>query len=174
MHEFLIRCADAGDVETIARHRAAMFAEMGSITDEMRAEMYDASVVFLRLAVPSGEYIGWLAYDADDPLAIFGGAGVQRRRNLPFPMRLPDGTTRIAQGRQAIVLNVYTEAAWRRRGVARRLMIDVMRWARDEGVENLVLHASPDGRPLYEQLGFAATNEMRFNGDLRSVELPSR
>jgi len=30
----------------------------------------------------------------------------------------------------------------------------------------LVLHASTEGRALYEQLGFVATNEMRYEGDL--------
>jgi len=29
-------------------------------------------------------------------------------------------------------------------------------------VDVVVLHASPEGRPLYEALGFAATNEMRI------------
>lgn len=50
----------------------------------------------------------------------------------------------------------------RRRGLARMLLQHVMTFARAEGVESLVLHASRDGRPLHEQLGFAATNEMRL------------
>ena len=29
-----------------------------------------------------------------------------------------------------------------------------------------VLHASAEGRALYERLGFVATNEMRFSGSL--------
>jgi len=39
-------------------------------------------------------------------------------------------------------------------------------WARAHGIARLVLHASPEGRPLYEQLGFEATNEMRYVGEL--------
>jgi hypothetical protein len=42
----------------------------------------------------------------------------------------------------------------------------ILAWARATEVESLVLHASTDGRALYERLGFAATNEMRFMGDL--------
>ncbi len=43
-----------------------------------------------------------------------------------------------------------------------------------DGAEVDVLHASPDGRPLYEPLGFVATNEMRFAGDLRAPWPPPR
>jgi GNAT superfamily N-acetyltransferase len=64
------------------------------------------------------------------------------------------------------VLNVYTEPAWRRRGVAEALMRQVIRWAESERLDRLVLHASDEGRPLYQRLGFAATNEMRFQGPL--------
>lgn len=44
----------------------------------------------------------------------------------------------------------------------------ILAWARETAVESLVLHASADGRALYERLGFAATNEMRFTGGLAS------
>ena len=88
---------------------------------------------------------------------------MQLRLVLPFPDLKPLGP-RIARGRQGIVLNVYTEPAWRRRGVARRLMESVLTWAREVELESLVLHASEEGRALYEHLGFAPTSEMRFVG----------
>jgi GNAT superfamily N-acetyltransferase len=93
----------------------------------------------------------------DDPANVIGGAGVQLRRVLPFP----EGAG-VAEGRQAIVINVYTEPAWRRRGVARSLMEAILTWARAADLESLVLHASAEGRGLYQQLGFVDTNEMRL------------
>jgi hypothetical protein len=33
-------------------------------------------------------------------------------------------------------------------------------WCAREGVGTVILHASDEGRPLYEKLGFEATNEM--------------
>lgn len=75
----------------------------------------------------------------------------------------------MAEGRHAIVLNVYTEPAWRRRGLAELLMRRVLAWAREERLDRLVLHASQEGRRLYERLGFVATNEMRFTGDLSAA-----
>ena len=52
------------------------------------------------------------------------------------------------------------------RGLAETLMRRVIAWAGEAGVHTLVLHASEAGRPLYERLGFASTNEMRFTGTI--------
>jgi hypothetical protein len=41
-------------------------------------------------------------------------------------------------------------------------MTTLMQWAKDEGCDRVVLHASPDGHALYESLGFVPTNEMRW------------
>ena len=42
-------------------------------------------------------------------------------------------------------------------------MRHVLAWTRDEGITSVVLHASDAGRPLYEDLGFVATNEMQYS-----------
>src|SRR5205085_2575818 len=89
---------------------------------------------------------------------IVAGAGVQLRELLPRPA---PGGAGLVRGPQGLILNVFTERAWRRRGVAAALMRELLRWCRANGIESLVLHASADGRPLYEKLGFTPTNEMR-------------
>jgi GNAT superfamily N-acetyltransferase len=159
----IVRHAGIGDIATIARHRAAMFADMGVLAPASTAELIDRTVRYLEVALPAGEYLGWLAELGSQAKPIVGGAGVQLRRVLPFPELKAQGPT-IAGGRQGIVLNVYTEPTWRRRGVARRLMESVLSWASEAELESLVLHASEQGRTLYEQLGFAPTNEMRLVG----------
>ena len=60
------------------------------------------------------------------------------------------------------MLNVYTEPAHRRNGVARATMAAIMDWSREQRLARLVLHASKEGRPLYEDLGFEDSNEMRI------------
>jgi GNAT superfamily N-acetyltransferase len=166
--EILIRKVTLADVGIIARHRAAMFLDMGSTTPAVVERLTSDTEAYLRQAIPSGEYVGWLASLASRPADPVAGAGVQVRRVLPFPRLWPDGRADVAHGPQALVLNVYTEPGLRRRGLARRLMQEVLEWAKAARIESLVLHAAPDGRALYEQLGFSATNEMRFMGDLTS------
>jgi len=40
----------------------------------------------------------------------------------------------------------------------------IIAWSREQNLDGLVLHASDDGRALYEQLGFICTTEMRLGG----------
>jgi GNAT superfamily N-acetyltransferase len=111
----------------------------------------------------SSEHVSSVGSPVDCPGEIVAGAGIQVRKLLPRPL---PGAAAIRLVPEAIVVNVYTEHEWRRRGIARRLMTHVIDWARGHGIARLVLHASPEGRPLYDRLGFEPTNEMRFMGEL--------
>jgi GNAT superfamily N-acetyltransferase len=57
---------------------------------------------------------------------------------------------------------MFTEPEHRRRGLARLLMDTIVTWCRAEGLRFLYLHASDEGRPLYQSLGFVPSNEMRL------------
>jgi len=81
------------------------------------------------------------------------------------PLTSPNGDAAISEGRHAIILNVFTEPEWRRRGVAALLIQHIIAWSREQRLDRLVLHASAEARALYERLGFIATNEMKFAGD---------
>jgi GNAT superfamily N-acetyltransferase len=161
---FVVRAATVDDRRIIAHHRAAMFRDMGAIDAASVAALREAAERWLEGAMPRGEYFGWVAVSAADHSHVVAGAGVQVRRVLPFPQRDANGGSTVAEGRQAIVVNVYTEREYRRRGLARRLMESVMVWARSVRLESLVLHAAPDGEALYRALGFDWTNEMRYTG----------
>ena len=63
-----------------------------------------------------------------------------------------------------MIVNVFTEPEWRRRGLAKLLMNTIIAWSRDQNLDSLVLHASDDGRALYEKLGFVPTTEMSLGG----------
>jgi RimJ/RimL family protein N-acetyltransferase len=162
---FLIHRATVEDAAVIARHRARMFHDMGEISDKAYDDFVAASQEWTARGLTTGEYIGWLAVPKETPDVVVGGAGVQLRQVPPHPCRPPrDGA--FARGRHAIVLNVFTEPEWRRRGVALLLMEEILLWARAEKLDRLVLHASDQARSLYQKMGFIATNEMRFGAEL--------
>lgn len=163
---FETRLATIADAETIAGQRAQMFREMGLVPDHLLEGYRSLCEKHLRPQLISGEYIGWLVYPRESPNQIVAGAGVQLRRVLPHPVGKPGGEITIAEGRHAIVLNVFTEPDWRRQGLATLLMKRIVSWARSERLDRLVLHASDQGRLVYEQLGFIQNNEMRFKDRL--------
>jgi GNAT superfamily N-acetyltransferase len=152
MDEIRIRPVTAGDIASVVRHRTQMFAEMGRGSEADREKMAVTTETYLRAAIPSGMYRGWLAETGEG--TVLGGVGIAI---APWP-----GSPDDHSARRGIIVNVYTEPEHRRRGIARRLMDAAVDWCRDEGFRSVFLHASEFGRPLYEQMGFLPTNEMRL------------
>jgi GNAT superfamily N-acetyltransferase len=146
-----VRLAGSCDTAAIARHRRLMFDEMGLAAGAALERVESATRAALEHAMIEGYYRHWFAEAHGQ---IIAGAGVIVARWLPMP-----GEPALIR---ATVLNVYTEPAFRNRGLARRLMHTVIDWCRGQGLASVQLHASDAGRPLYEALGFKATNEMRL------------
>ena len=156
---YRIRSAGVADAPALARHRAEMFRAMGQLDAPLYTPLQQEAERYFTRAIPTGEYVGWVAVSVDDPAMIVAGAGVQLRPILPRP----DGTgARLLLGTQGLVLNVFTEVAWRRRRIAEDLMRVVLAWTRERGLASVVLHASKEGRALYQKLGFVGTNEMQL------------
>jgi GNAT superfamily N-acetyltransferase len=148
------RIAEPEDARIIARQRACMFLEMARITEDGVPELLNASTSCLQQALTDGTYRGWLAESASGE--VVAGTGVLLRPLLPRPDAL--------RGPEAVVLNVYVEPAYRRRGLARTLMVALLDWCRQERIPRIVLHPSSAGQPLYESLGFTPTGEMVYRG----------
>jgi GNAT superfamily N-acetyltransferase len=161
-HTFRVRRATVADIDTIALHRARMFRDMGELPPELFETFRSQSRNKLQRMFERGEYTGWLASTESEPDRIVAGAGVQLREVPPHPQTNANGKIDIVSGRQAIIQNVYTEPDWRRLGLAALLIKRIIDWTREEGIDSVVLHASDEGRALYERLGFVLTTEMRF------------
>ncbi len=149
---FTFRTATLADIPTIIAHRRAMFEEMGyrnrAELDLMNANVED----WYREKMERNEYIEWFALD--DAGKIVAGAGLWVMDSPPHPT---DPSTR-----RGNILNVYTHPDYRRRELAKRLTLTILDWCREHGIRTVILHASDEGRTLYESLGFRPTNEMRI------------
>jgi ribosomal protein S18 acetylase RimI-like enzyme len=155
----LVRAASILDIPLLARHRAAMFRDMGTLASGSETALVRATETYLREAMPRNEYLAWVAESTAAAPEIIAGAGVQLRALLPRP---GSGGEELELGPEAIVLNVYVEPPWRRRGVAEGLLQTVLTALAERRIRRIVLHASVDGRRLYERLGFTPTNEMQL------------
>jgi GNAT superfamily N-acetyltransferase len=160
--KFRIRFATLDDAEVISWHRARMFQDMGELPANLFEAFRASSCDQLRHLLERRRYVGWLLSLENAPNKIIAGAGVHLRRVLPHPVENPAA---FAEGRHGIIVNVFTEPEWRRKGLAGMLLKHIIDWAREQKLDRLVLHSSDNGRALYERLGFVPTDEMRFAGD---------
>jgi len=149
---YSIREATVADAGTISDHRRWMFADMGEGDAIRRDTVTFASLPWLEKKLSAGDYMGWLAITSDQ--SVVAGAGIWL---IEWPPTIAD-----LSGRRGMLLNVYTHSAHRRRGLARGLVETALRWCKANGITVVILHASDEGRPLYEALGFQPTNEMRL------------
>ncbi|SEG95976.1 Ribosomal protein S18 acetylase RimI [Nonomuraea solani] len=67
-----------------------------------------------------------------------------------------------AKGRTVRLANVITLPGHRGRGYGTRLVLDVLDWARSIDADRVDLSATPEGRRLYEKLGFTTTSAPRM------------
>ena len=152
MHDFTIRLATVADIPTLIYHRRSMWLDMGRRGEEAFEVMEAAADEYFHIAIPKGLYRGYLA-EVDS--RVVGGGGLVIS---PWP-----GQLRQRKPYRAMILNIYVEKEFRRRGIARAIMETMITWCRENEFVNVGLHASDEGRPLYEKLGFKPTNEMRLD-----------
>jgi GNAT superfamily N-acetyltransferase len=146
-----IRKAVPADIPEILRQRRRMYEDMDYHDPTALSEMTKLSADYLKGALVDDSFHAWLACHQARPVA---GGAVIISPWLAHPYDL--------ECRRATILNVYTDPQYRRQGIARKLMHAMIDWCKREGLARVTLHASEDGRHLYESLGFEATNEMRI------------
>ena len=149
---FTLRRASTSDLETLVAHRRAMFHDMGYTDGAALDSMSTKFRVWVLERMNRGDYHAWLISSADGEVAA--GAGLWL---MDWPPHM------IGRGaRRGNILNVYTAKTFRHRGLARWIMEAILLWCRENGIDVVILHASPAGKRLYESLGFSTTNEMRL------------
>jgi GNAT superfamily N-acetyltransferase len=149
---YRMRPATPDDIPALAHQRCAMFVATGLIDRAATAELDAAERRYLVQAMPAGTFVAWLV---EHEGRIVAGGGLQLRTLQPRPGFVrgePEG----------LVVSMWTEPSHRRRGLGNRVMDAILQWCRLRGIRRLTLHASSEGRPLYERFGFRPTNEMRL------------
>ena len=150
--QFEIREATPDDIKIVMHHRRSMFFDMGYRDEAALAAMEATSEPFFLKGLSTGSYHGWFVVEASGRVIAGGGIIILDYHSSPFdPL-----------AKRPIIVNMYTEPEYRRRGLAKKLMKIMIDWCKKEGFGTVLLHASDEGRPLYESLGFEPTNEMRL------------
>jgi predicted GNAT family acetyltransferase len=61
------------------------------------------------------------------------------------------------------IWGVYVEPSYRKQGIATKLTAKTIEYLKAIGCTRTMLNASPSGKPVYFNLGFSESNEMRLD-----------
>lgn len=141
-----IRKADLSDLDFLVQQRIVVLRAVFGIEEyEDTAALEKANRVYYEKALKDGTHVAALAYEGE----VFVGCGALCLQDeMPSPDS-PSGCT-------ALIMNVYTPPEQRHRGVARRVITWLIERAQEKGVDRVLLEATPEARPLYEDFGFVS------------------
>lgn len=138
----------------LAEHFYRMWRDNDVAAERIRPDWEPRVLAFLASARRD---LGYRAFVSELPSGErVGSAGCQLFAGLYPDILQPE------QRRYGYVWGVYVEPAHRRRGHARRLTQATTARLAALGCTHALLHASPPGLPVYRELGFEPTNELRL------------
>lgn len=152
MTEFKVRLASEGDIPTLTSQRHKMFEDMHSPPPKDHAVHDQAFPRWAKREIRAKRLICFLVESNDDK--TIGGATLWLREVQPYPG--------FAGGKIPYLMSVYTVPDFRGRGVATLVIKHAMDWAKGHRYATMSLHASKDGRKIYESLGWESGNEMDY------------
>ena len=136
-----IREATESDSEWILHHRIGMFRDMDD-SDEFIEETTELTMQYLKVGW-TNDYRYFLIEEDD---SVVGGCGLSLFRIPPMAHQ--------KTGIYAYLSNMYIESEHQKKGYGRFLLKHVIDLCKREGIGLLLLHASKNGRSLYESEGF--------------------
>lgn len=135
------RKANIDDIRCLVELRKKQLIDEGCYSD---TNIDDELERYFSVGIANHTLVVWLALEED---YIIGTAGVCY---FQYPPSFTNPT-----GKIAYITNVYTRDEYRKQGVATKLLELVMEEVKNEGCRFARLHASKQGKGLYEKIGFA-------------------
>jgi GNAT superfamily N-acetyltransferase len=157
--EINISHATLGDLDLLVTHRLEMWLDIHPELEADVRKSEGATREWIRDKLSEGKLVGFVARTASG--AVAGSGCVWIREEQPRPTNPRHETP--------YLMSMYTEKGYRRKGVAKMIVREAIEWGRERGYERIVLHASKEGRPLYESFGFEPASEMRLKLRASSV-----
>ena len=148
--ELCYKRAGLGDLELLTATRLEALRAIHRLDGEADLSEHARRVrAYYERALGDESHVAYLALDG---ARVAGAGGVDFFRGMPG-YHNPTGET-------AFLMNLYTHPAYRRRGIARRMLELLVAAARERGAAHITLDATEMGRPLYEGFGFVPMEGM--------------
>ena len=138
------------DLDVFIRMRIAQLREEGATED---VDLVPPLMDYYHRHLADGTYVSWLALDGEKIVGTSGMSFVEKPPYFSCP-----------SGRIGLLSSMYTDPAYRRRGIAKELLRRVTEEARAYGCGCVQITASDMGVLLYTDFGFKKNgNFMQYN-----------
>ena len=146
-----VRRARRQDIATLVEMRMALLEEVGNVRRKTDArDLRGAVRRYFHRELPAGRYVGFIGRMEGQAVACGG---------LAFYARPPyKGNT---SGKEAYLMGMYTAVDWRGKGLGRRVLREILAFAKARRVGRVWLHAEPGAVSLYARAGFRANDSYR-------------
>ena len=141
-----IRIADNNDIDTLMSIRLEMLKVVNDLSDDYTFS--DELAEYSRKYFLNGDQTTVLAFDNGRAVACASISYIEIMPTFSHP-----------KGKRGHIMNVYTNVSHRRKGIAKKLMEMLIADAKAKGATEISLDATEQGRPLYEAMGFKASDE---------------
>jgi GNAT superfamily N-acetyltransferase len=144
------REATLADVPELARLRIEFLKEVQNPETHLISPegLNEILIDYFQSHLANGEVVVWVA-EVDDAIVSTSG--------LCFSKIIPGFS--LLDGRVAYIMNIYTLPDWRKKGIGKQVFHHILEAAKARNYKRVLLHATEDGRPVYEKFGFKATHD---------------
>ncbi len=128
------------DLDIFIRMRIAQLREDGAMED---IDLEPALRDYYQRHMADGTFVSWLALDGEKIIGTSGMSVVEKPPYFGCP-----------SGRIGLLSSMFTDKAYRRKGIAKELLSRVVNEARERGCGTVQITASDMGVLLYTSFGF--------------------
>ncbi|MFX1284293.1 MAG: GNAT family N-acetyltransferase [Promethearchaeota archaeon] len=148
-----VRRASLNDINSLVRFRTALFKEMKLLEGEQQEKSFQkACKDYFYEFIPKQKFLSWIAENDGEIIAVSGVVFFQKPPS-------PGNNT----GKEAYIMNMYTLTEWRKKGIASKLLEEIIGFLKRKGITSISLHTTEVGKSVYEKIGFTLVNtEMKL------------
>ena len=130
-----------------------LFEEMGLLEGETKKKSFQkACEQYFSQYLPDNRFLSWIAENNGIIVAASGLVFLQKPPS-------PENTS----GKEAYIMNMFTLPKWRNKGIASKILVEILNFLEEEGITLISLHTTKIGRRVYEKIGFIPSDiEMKL------------
>lgn len=148
--EFKIRKALISDIPALVKLRRIMFESMGGFGEDQLHKSDEASTKYFSENIPTNKFHGWVIEGPNKEIISCGGVVIDI--HPPGPLNF--------SGKIAYIMNLSTLPEYRTKGAGTLVLSTILDWISEKRISTVTLHATEDGKSLYQKFKFRDSNEM--------------